>query len=142
VVPLQVHPLPLELLEMPRHHREAEAREGDELVDEVGLVEVATVGRQPTPRRRSGLLDDRQQALQALYPLKSLGRQTDLGLEDLDEPPVAEPHARRHLTDGRGAGSGVCLAQLLGCLARGQAASDEEVLCGPHESLDSPSASC
>jgi hypothetical protein len=49
--------------------------------------------------------------------VEPLGREADLGLEDLDEPAVAEPHACRDITDGYGARS----AERVECEADGVA---------------------
>jgi hypothetical protein len=74
-------------------------------VDEVGLIEESTVQSQTTPVRRGDPLHTRQHALKPLHSLEALGCETHLGLEDLDEPAVAETHALRDITDARGVGS-------------------------------------
>src|SRR5262245_64475516 len=90
---------------MPGQRGRAEPRKRDKLVDEMGLVEESTVGRQVTPLRRGGPPHERQRAVKPLHAVEPLGGETDLRLEDLDEPAMAEAEARRDLPDGRGAGS-------------------------------------
>jgi hypothetical protein len=105
VVALQVDPPLPELVEMPGKPGRAEARKRDDLVDEVGLIEEPTVDRQATPVWRTDPPPERQNALKPLHSVEPLRRETDLRLDELDEPAVAETHALRDVTDGRGVGS-------------------------------------
>src|SRR5262245_3997070 len=77
VVALEVHPALPERLEMPGQRGRAEPRKRDKLVDEMGLVEESTVGRQVTPLRRGGPPHERQRAVKPLHAVEPLGGETD-----------------------------------------------------------------
>src|SRR2546425_2462440 len=109
VVALQMYAPPLERALMSGKLSGAEAGECDEIADEMGLVEKPTVHSQPTPIWRRGPSHQREDPLKPLHLLEQLWCETDLGLEDLDEPPVAETNALGHIADGRGAWSAECI---------------------------------
>ena len=83
----------------------AEAGECDEVADEVGLVEESTVESQTTPIWRRAPSHRREHALKPLHSLEQLWGETDLGLENLNESPLAQTNALSHIANGRGAGA-------------------------------------
>jgi hypothetical protein len=72
---------------------------GAELVDEVRLVVIAAVLRERRPADAGGVFDPDECPAEALQPLVGLGRDADVGAEDLLEPALREPERFAQLGD-------------------------------------------
>ena len=83
----------------------AEAGECDEIADEVRLVEESTVQGEATPIWRRGPSRQCEDPLKPLHSVEQLWCETDLGLEDLAEPPLAQTNTLADVADGGGIGS-------------------------------------
>ncbi len=103
MVALQVDPTPLELLEMPGKLGRAEAGKLDEIADQMRLIIEPTIEGQITPFHGRRPTRYGQEALEPLHPVEQLRREPDMGLEHLDESPVAETDLFAESTHGRGA---------------------------------------
>src|SRR5262249_44180191 len=74
-------------------------REGAEVVDEVGLIEVAAVDGDVRPVHVSQRMDGPDDLLETLYPREELGRHPYFMSEALDEAALGHPNCLRHLGD-------------------------------------------
>ena len=92
---------PLKLVKVACKLGRAEARELDEVTNEMGLIEESGVDGEPTPFRVRRLSCVGQDTLKPRYPLEQLWRETDLCLEHLDEPTMAETDTPGDLVHGR-----------------------------------------
>jgi hypothetical protein len=70
--------------------RETEARECQEIVDQVRLVEIAAVKRELRPVERAGLLCQRHRRVETLNAIKRLRGGADFLGESLNKAPMAE----------------------------------------------------
>src|SRR5688572_5664835 len=74
--------------------------ESDEISNQVGLIEVAALGRELRPVR-GGPLRQHCGALKSLNTAEQLWGHTDLGGENLDQPTMTEAHLRHDVPDRR-----------------------------------------
>ena len=80
--------------------RRTEAGKSFEIVDEMGLIEIAAIQRYAAPIYFAAHPDVAQNLLKALDAAEKLGRQSNLIVEDIDETAGAEADLSGNLRDG------------------------------------------
>lgn len=112
MIALQVYTALLERLLMSGKRCRAETGEADEIADQVRLVVESTVQGQSTPVRRRGAAYQPENLMKPMHTMEQFRCKTDLGLEDLDEPTLAQTDSVRKARGGLSEWSGrMCRAR-------------------------------
>src|SRR6267378_4314968 len=85
-----------------------------EIVDEMRLVVVPAIERDPRPINGAAALNRLQHFLKAPNPAEKLWRQPDFFFEHVNKPPRTKSRAIRHCRDGPSFGRGVKFAEGIG----------------------------
>src|SRR5262249_32733424 len=104
VMALQMCPASLKLVEMTRKLGGAEARELDEIANQVRLIKESAVYGEATPFRCRRLSCAGEDAVKSLDPLEELRRETNGCLEHRDESTITQTDTLSDVVDGRDGG--------------------------------------